>query len=94
MRSLERCSQCGLGSMRVYVTRHLSRHVVRYKRCSHCRCTSKHVQMIFEIRYQSSTALSEIHTNERIIAADEQAIKIGNTNERFDDGHNGRIKPN
>ncbi len=50
--------------------------------------------MILEIRYQSSTALSEIQTDERIIDADEQAIKIGNTNERFDDGYNGRSEPN
>ena len=78
MRSLDRCSQCGLGSMRVYVTRHLSRHVVRYRRCSFCRCTSKQVQMIFENPAQSSTKFFEIDTNERIFTSDKQANFLGN----------------
>jgi hypothetical protein len=52
--NLHSCS-CG-GKLLVYVTRKLSNHVVRYRRCSHCRCTSKHVQMTtLEIPSESST---------------------------------------
>ena len=50
--------------------------------------------MILEIRYQSSTKFFEIEATKRIFNADEQANFLGNTNERFDDGYDGRLKPN
>ena len=63
MRNLPSCS-CG-GRLLVYVTRRFTRHVVRYRRCSHCRTTDKVVQMIFNNRTESSTnhPRSASHTN-------------------------------
>jgi hypothetical protein len=55
MRSLDMCDSCQVGTMLVYVTRRFERHIVRYKRCSSCRCTSKSVQMISENPIESST---------------------------------------
>jgi hypothetical protein len=55
MRIPSRCDSCQVGKMLTYVTRRFDRHVVRYRRCSHCRTTDKTVQMIFNNRIESST---------------------------------------
>ena len=74
MRSLDRCQSCELGTMKVYVTRRFDRHVVRYKRCSKCRETSKHVTMISLNPSESSTDFFIDAMNERII----QQVEITN----------------
>ena len=63
MRIPARCSQCQVGKMLTYVTRRFTRHVVRYRRCSHCRACSKSVQMTtFQIPRESSTNPSPLAT--------------------------------
>jgi len=72
---LDKCNQCSEGKLLTYVTRRLATHIVRYKRCSTCRCTSKHVQTISHNRIESSTDfLGTLKTSHMI-----QAVEITHT---------------
>ncbi len=78
------CTRCG-GRLRVYVTRQLSEHVVRYCFCPKCKARSKHVQSIFKKIPFCSTAFFYSDEKPRIVSADNNAIQKGNSNEHDDD---------
>ena len=46
MRSLDRCEQCGLGSMKTVTTRSTGLSRVRYLRCDNCGETGKEILRI------------------------------------------------